>query len=112
MLGRVGFLVVVHLFTLVTKSCLTLCDSTDCSPPVSFSMGFPRQEHWSGLPFPSLRDLPDPGVERVTGRKARGLQTEEISCKCQTFLSLLSRRRKQTSDIFFLLYINLKGGFS
>ena len=38
--------------------------------------------------------------ERVTGRKARGLQTEEIACKCQTFLSLLSGRRKQTSNIF------------
>ena len=50
--------------------------------------------------------------ERVTGRKARGLQTEEIGCKCQTFLSLLSNRRKQTSYIFFLLYTNLKGGFS
>ena len=27
------------------------------------SMGFPRQEYWSGLPFPSPRDLPDPGME-------------------------------------------------
>ena len=27
------------------------------------SMGFPRQEHWSGLPFPSAEDLPDPGIE-------------------------------------------------
>ena len=26
-------------------------------------MGFSRQEHWSGLPFPSLGDLPDPGVK-------------------------------------------------
>ena len=26
-------------------------------------MGFPRQEDWSGLPFPSPRDLPDPGIE-------------------------------------------------
>ena len=50
--------------------------------------------------------------ERVTGRKARGLQMEEIACKCHTFLSLLSGRRKQTIDIFFLLYTNLKGGFS
>ena len=40
------------------------------------------------------------GNERVTGRKARGLQMEEIACKCQTFLSLLSGRRKQTSNIF------------
>ena len=27
------------------------------------SMGFPRQEYWSGLPFPSLGDLPDPEIE-------------------------------------------------
>ena len=26
-------------------------------------MGFPWQEYWSGLPFPSLGDLPDPGME-------------------------------------------------
>ena len=37
--------------------------------------------------------------ERVTGRKARGLQMEEIACKCQTFLSLLRGRRKLV--IFF-----------
>ena len=27
------------------------------------SMEFPRQEYWSGLPFPSPEDLPDPGIE-------------------------------------------------
>ena len=47
---------------LVTQSCPTLCDPMDCSPPGS-SMGFSRQEHWSGLLFPSPRDLPDPGME-------------------------------------------------
>ena len=30
------------------------------SPP---SMGFSRQDYWSGLPFPSPGDLPDPGIE-------------------------------------------------
>ena len=30
------------------------------TPP---SMGFSRQEHWGGLPFPSPGDLPDPGIE-------------------------------------------------
>ena len=30
------------------------------APP---SMGFSRQEYWSGLPFPSPGDLPDPGIE-------------------------------------------------
>ena len=29
----------------------------------SLSMGFSRQEYWSGLPFPSPGDLPDPGIE-------------------------------------------------
>ena len=32
------------------QSCPTLCDPIDGSPP---SLGFSRQEHWSGLPFPS-----------------------------------------------------------
>ena len=27
------------------------------------SMGFPRQRYWNGLPFPSLGDLPDPGIK-------------------------------------------------
>ena len=44
---------------LVTK----LCDSMDCSLPGNLSMGFSRQEYWSGLPFPSPGDLPDLGIE-------------------------------------------------
>ena len=35
------------------QSCLTLCDPMDCSLPGSLSMGFSRQEYWSGLPLPS-----------------------------------------------------------
>ena len=30
------------------------------------SMGFSRQEYWSGLPFPPPEDLPDPGIEPVS----------------------------------------------
>ena len=30
---------------------------------VPLLMGFPRQEYWTGLPFPSLGNLPDPGIE-------------------------------------------------
>jgi len=48
----------------VAQSCLTLCDPMDSSlhqaPP---SMGFSRQEYWSGLPFPSPGNLPNPGIE-------------------------------------------------
>ena len=35
----------------------------DCSPPSSLSMGFPRQEYWSGLLFPPPGDLPHPGMD-------------------------------------------------
>jgi len=30
---------------------------------VPLSIGFPRQEYWSGLPFPSPGDLPNPGIK-------------------------------------------------
>jgi len=46
---------------LVAQSCLTLCDPVDCQVPLSTE--FSRQEYWSGLPFPSPRDLPDLGIE-------------------------------------------------
>ena len=35
------------------QSCPTLCDPTDGSDQAPQSLGFSRQEHWSGLPFPS-----------------------------------------------------------
>ena len=44
---------------LVAQSCPTLCDPMDCQVPLL--MEFSRQESWSGLPFPSPGDLPNPG---------------------------------------------------
>ena len=46
--------------------CPALCDTMDYSPPGSLSMGFSRQEYWSGLPFPPPGALPDPGIELVS----------------------------------------------
>ena len=59
---------------LVAELYLTLCDLVDCSPLGSFvheispplSMKFPRQEYWSGLPFPSPGDLADTGIESTS----------------------------------------------
>ena len=47
----------------VTQLHPTLCNPMDCSPPGLLSMGFPRQEYWTGLPFPPLGDLPNSGTE-------------------------------------------------
>ena len=51
---------------LVTKSCLTLAApwTVACQSPLS--MGFSRQEYWSGLSFPSPEDLPDPGIKPMS----------------------------------------------
>ena len=40
-----------------------LFDPMDCSPQDCLSVGFSRQEYWSGYPFPSPGDLPDLGIE-------------------------------------------------
>ena len=40
-----------------------LCNPMDYAYQAPPSMEFSRQEHWSGLPFPSPEDLPDPGIE-------------------------------------------------
>ena len=39
------------------------CDPGTAALQAPLSMGFSRQEHWSGLPFPSPGDLPDAGIE-------------------------------------------------
>ena len=49
---------------LVTKACLTFAiPRTVAMGQVPLSMGFPRQENWSGLPFPSPGNLPNLGLE-------------------------------------------------
>ena len=48
----------------VAQSCPTICNPMDCSAPQApLSMEFSRQEYWSGLPFLSPGDLPDPRME-------------------------------------------------
>ena len=48
---------------LVAQLCPTLVTPWTVARQASLSMGFSRQEYWSGLPFPSPEDLPDPGVQ-------------------------------------------------
>ena len=48
-----------------------------CNPMAPLSMGFSRQEYWSGLPFPAPGDLPDPGIEPTSPASAGGFFTTE-----------------------------------
>ena len=47
----------------VTQLYPALCDPMDDSPQATLSLGFSRQEHWSGLPCPPPEDLPNPEME-------------------------------------------------
>ena len=57
------------------QSCPALCDPMNCTRQVRLSMGFPRQEYWSGLPFPSPEDLPDAGITPSSPALAGGFFT-------------------------------------
>ena len=48
------------------------------------AVGFPRQEYWRGLPFPSPGDLPDPGIEPVSPVLTGGFFTTELPGKPKT----------------------------
>ena len=58
---------------LVAQACPTLCDPMDCSPSVSSVHGI-LQEYWSGLPFHSPWDFPDPGIKH----RSPALQTDSL----------------------------------
>ena len=70
--GDILFFTMFHGGGLVSKLCLTLTIPWTIGLQVPLSMEFTSQESWSGLPFPSLGDLPDPEIEPrspvLTGR--------------------------------------------
>ena len=62
---------------LVAKSCPTLATPWTVARQAPLSMGFSRQEYWSGWPFPSPGHLPNPGIEpRSPALQADSLPTE------------------------------------
>ena len=71
---------------LVTKSCLFVTPWT-LAHQAPLSMGFPREEHWSGLPFPSSRDLPYPGIKHTPLALSGGFLTTEAPQEALNFYS-------------------------
>ena len=62
---------------LVTQSCLTLATLWTTAQQDPLSMGFFRQEYWSGLLIPSPGGLSDPGIESVSPA-APALQADSL----------------------------------
>ena len=75
-------LITMAAVCLVARLCLTLCHPLECCPPGAPSMGFFRQEYWSGLPCSPPGDLPDPEPE----------PTSPVSSALQVVLSPLSHQ--------------------
>ena len=70
-------------------------------------MGFPRQQCWSGLPFPFPGDLPDPGIKPTSPALAGEFITTEPPGKCQQKravdkkFNLMSLGERSLTGIFF-----------
>ena len=64
-----------------------------CQTPLS--IGFPSPEYWSGLPFPSLEDLPDPGIKPVSPALAGGFFATEPPGKPMSGLDEYICKRKR-----------------
>ena len=97
------------------------------APP---SMGFSRQEYWSGLPFPSPEDLPDPGIEpKSPALQADSLLSEppggaclkllkdlttffqlsrHLSCFRSSKRNIISERERETEECHVDIYLNGK----
>ena len=66
---------------LVAKSCPTLATPWTVALQAPLCMIFPRQEYWSGLLFPSPRDLPNAAIEPASPALAGGCFTVELPGK-------------------------------
>ena len=69
---------------------------------VPLSMGFPRQEYWSGLPFPPPVDLPDPGVKPMSlasSALAGGFFTTSATWEDHNVLEILVNINRQEKEI-------------
>ena len=85
-------------FCLVAKSCLTLCYPMDIDCQAPPSVGFPRQEYWSGLSFPPPGDLPNPEIKPTAPALAWAFFTTELPGKPSTLFSSVQFSCSAVSD--------------
>jgi len=83
---------------LVSKSGLTPATQWTVACQAPLSIGFTRQEYWSGLPFPSPRDLPNPGIKPTSLALAGEFFTAEPPGKPIYIYTLYYRKGRGTRD--------------
>ena len=67
----------------------------NCTCQAPPSMGFSRQDHWSGLPFPSPGDLTDPGIKPASPALVDGFFTTREAPK----MSLIGNKRNSENKL-------------
>ena len=80
----------------VTQLCPSLCDPMEYSPQAPLSLGFSKQEHWSGLPCPPPGNLPNPEMEPASLASpalAGGLFTTGATWQAQKGTSRLGKSK-------------------
>ena len=74
------------------------------------SMGFPRQEYWSGLPWPPPGDLPDPGIELLSPALAGRLFTPSATWEAlHNYLGKIIRTARKKRNCSFRVWFSLEG---
>ena len=99
-----GFTVSLVCINIVRVSHSIMSDSVTpwtVAHQAPLSMGFSRQEYWSGLPFPSPGGLPDPGIEPPSP----ALQVDSFSSKPPGELCLLPYRNSDESIFHFYIRV-------
>ena len=69
----------------VAQSCLTSVTPWTAAFQAALSMGFPKQEYWSWLPFPAPEDLPNPGIQIASPVSCVSCNARQILYQCTTW---------------------------
>ena len=91
---------------LFAQSCLTLCNPWTVGHQASLSMGFSRQEYWSGLPSPSPGAISDLGIKP----SSPSLQTDSLPSEPTgkpLCINLIELRRAQLAGRTFFLGVSV-----
>ena len=88
----------------VAELCLTLGTPWTVACQAPLSMGFSRQEYWSGLPFPSPGGLPNPGIEPWSPAFQADSFPTELQGKCFSNLVKFCMTQPLNPVAFYLLW--------
>ena len=98
-----------YFFFLILYFAAAAVQSLSVARQAPLSIGFPRQEYWSGLPFSSPWDLPNPGTEPNSPALAGGFFTTESPRKPILYFVCLQIQIHYSSTVWYFIKIGKQG---